>query len=104
MGFPTRSHTNRPVQPQKVARGLKFQIYKVEGLYYLYVGKARALISFTVTPKLICIFVFAYAKSRFSHDAAQITYANSTGMLHVSILLSYLFISQFCSAVSPVCN
>ena len=25
-GFPTRSHTNRAVQPQKMARGLKFQI------------------------------------------------------------------------------
>ena len=30
------------------------------------------LISFKVTAKLICPFVFAYAKSRFSHDAAQI--------------------------------
>ena len=26
-GFPTRSDTNRTVQPQKVARGLKFRIY-----------------------------------------------------------------------------
>ena len=34
--------------------------------------KTKALISFTVTGKLICVFVFAYAKSRFSHDAAQI--------------------------------
>ena len=25
-GFPTRSHTNRPVQSQKQARNLKFQI------------------------------------------------------------------------------
>ena len=41
-GFPTRSNTNWAVQPQKV------------------------------TAKLICIFVFAYAKSRFSHDAAHI--------------------------------
>ena len=30
------------------------------------------LISFAVTAKLICVFVFAYAKSRFSHDAAPI--------------------------------
>ena len=30
------------------------------------------MISFVVTAKLICLFVFAYAKSRFSHDAAQI--------------------------------
>ena len=26
------------------------------------------MISFAVTAKLICVFVFAYAKSRFSHD------------------------------------
>ena len=33
-GFPTRSDTNQAVQPQKMARGLKFRIYKVDGLYY----------------------------------------------------------------------
>ena len=33
--FPTWSDTNRAVQPQKMARGLKFRIWKVEGLYYL---------------------------------------------------------------------
>ena len=31
------------------------------------------LISFAVTVKLICVFVFAYAKRWFSHDAAHIT-------------------------------
>ena len=35
-------------------------------------AKTKALISFAVTAKLICVFVFAYAKSRFSRDAAQI--------------------------------
>ena len=34
--------------------------------------KTKGLISFTVTAKLICVFVFAYAKRWFSHDAAQI--------------------------------
>ena len=34
-------------------------------------AKTKALISFAVTTKLICVFVFAYAKSRFSHDEAQ---------------------------------
>ena len=34
-------------------------------------ARTKALISFTVTAKLICVFVFVYAKSRFSHDAAQ---------------------------------
>ena len=34
--------------------------------------KTKALISFAVTAKLICVFVFAYAKIRFSHDKAHI--------------------------------
>ena len=38
------------------------------------VAKTKALISFAVTAKLICAFAFAYAKSRFSHDAAQIVF------------------------------
>ena len=32
--FPTRSDTNQAVQPQQIARGLKFRIKEVEGLYY----------------------------------------------------------------------
>ena len=34
MWFPTRSGTNWPVQSQKMARGGKFWIWKVEELYY----------------------------------------------------------------------
>ena len=34
-GFPTRSSSNSAVQPQKMARGLKFQNKEVDGLYYL---------------------------------------------------------------------
>ena len=37
----------------------------------IHVAKTKALISFAVTAKLICVFVFAYAKKRFSHDAAH---------------------------------
>ena len=33
-GFPTRSDTNRAVQSQKMARGLKFWMWEVEGLYH----------------------------------------------------------------------
>ena len=33
----------------------------------IFVAKTKALISCAVTAKLICGFVFAYAKSRFSH-------------------------------------
>ena len=36
------------------------------------VAKTKALISFAVTGKLICVFVFAYADCWFSHEAAQI--------------------------------
>ena len=33
--------------------------------------KTKALISFTVTAKLICVFVFAYADCLFSYDMVQ---------------------------------
>ena len=36
------------------------------------VAKTQALISCAVTAQLICGFVFAYAKIRFSHDAANL--------------------------------
>ena len=38
----------------------------------MYVGKTKALISCTVIPQLICAFVFASVKSRFSLDIAHI--------------------------------
>ena len=37
------------------------------------VAKTKALISFAVTVKLIFVFLFAYAKSQFSHNEAQRT-------------------------------
>ena len=46
----------------------------------IYVAKTKALIRFAVTAKLICVFVFAYAKSRFSHDAA---YFGKVGEFHI---------------------
>ena len=38
----------------------------------MYEEKTKALINCTVTMQLICAFVFAYAKSRFSLAAAQL--------------------------------
>ena len=35
-GFPTMSDISRAVQPQKMARDLKFRIQLVEGLHYPY--------------------------------------------------------------------
>ena len=42
-------------------------------LYTIRVAKTKALISFAVTTKLICAFVFAYADCSFSHAAAQMS-------------------------------
>ena len=39
----------------------------------IHVAKTKALISFAVTAKLICGFVFAYANCCFSHAQAQIS-------------------------------
>ena len=40
----------------------------------IYVAKTKALISFAVTAKLICVFVFAYAKCWFSHNEAHLVF------------------------------
>ena len=69
--FPTWCDTNQAVQLQKMARVLKFWIEKEEGFYYL-CRENKGADSFTVTAKLICVFVFAYAKCWLSHDAAHI--------------------------------
>ena len=62
--FSTRSDTNRTVQLQKIAGGLKFRNLEVEVLTFsMYVAKAKALIS--------CAFVFANAEISFSHDATH---------------------------------
>ena len=71
-GFPTRSHTNPAVQPQKMAGHLKFRIKEVEGLYYPS-SENKDADQFRGYHEADLLFVFAYAKSWFSHDAAQIT-------------------------------
>ena len=40
--------------------------------FTIHVAKTKPLISFAVTAKLICVFVFAHVKNLFSHDAAHI--------------------------------
>ena len=40
-------------------------------------AKTKALISCAVNAQLICVFVFALAKRRFSHDAAHIIITKS---------------------------
>ena len=66
-GFPTRFDTKQAVQIQKMVRDLKFWSKEVEGLYYPCSENKCA----GVFAQLICAFVFAYAKSRFSHGIAH---------------------------------
>ena len=57
------------------------------------VAKTKPLISFAVTPKLICGFVFAYAKSRFSHEEAHVMIANlQFSLLQTHFALHFLVI------------
>ena len=59
-----------------MARGLKFGIKEVEGLYYLCSENKGAVqlhgmhCTAAQYVQLICAFVFAYSKGRFSHDTA----------------------------------
>ena len=51
----------------------------------IHVAKTKALISFAVTAKLICVFVFAYADCWFSHEKAQMySYCHNCNYLLLS--------------------
>ena len=71
----------------------------------MHVAKTKSLISYAVTAKLICVFVFAYAKNWFSHDAAHLAFnpnrpngqiGDSTFFLGVSgvIFIFYLIFGE----------
>ena len=49
----------------------------------IHVAKTKVLISFAVTAKLICVFGFAYAKSRFSNNEAHLVKIVFTSELFV---------------------
>ena len=65
-------------------------------------AKTKALFNFAVTPKLICGFVFVYAKGRFSHDVAHIVNLGITlrGMQCVSYFCfkTYFVVRDYCSS------
>ena len=69
--FPTRFDTNQAVQLQKMARGLKFQIWKVEGLYYLCSENKGADQLRGYREADLCLR-FRICKRWFSHDAAHL--------------------------------
>ena len=68
-----------------MARGLKFGIYEIAGLYRtICVAKTKALISFA------SLFSHTYANNRFSHVVA-----------HFSGII-YLYLSNFCTGEFPL--
>ena len=74
-----------------MARGLKFWIQEVEGQIVLSVhGKTRCCqISCVVTTQLMCTFVFACAKSRFSQDAKN---KDADQSVHLHSLRVFVFL------------
>ena len=68
--YPTWSDTNQAVQLQKMARGLKFRIWKVEGFYYLFSENKGAdqLRGYCKADLRLCFHIH---KCWFSHDVAH---------------------------------
>ena len=60
-------------------------------------AKTKALISFAVTTKLICVFVFAYANCLFSHAKAHIIIYSCSKI--VIILAMKHFLAYFISYI-----
>ena len=82
------SDTNRDVQPQKMARGLKFRIYVEEGLYHWYsenkgsdqlrgYRKADLRLCFRICKKPVFSQRGSNAKGRFSHNNTQLMFTIS---------------------------
>ena len=69
MWFSNRSNTNQAVQSGNIARSLKFRS-----------GKKR---NCTIQVAKTKVFVFAYAKCWFSHDAAQIE--SISALMHTTL-------------------
>ena len=60
-------------KPHCTVLKLEISDLRRRGVCTVHVVKTKAQISSAVTAKLICAFVFAYAKCLFSHDATHIS-------------------------------
>ena len=76
-----------------MARGLKKLDYGSWGIV-ISIAKTKALISCAVTVQRICFFVFAYAKSRFSHNEAHMTSSQFINVMHGVYFLQGIGIPQ----------
>ena len=70
-GFATTVDSNRPAQPQKLYRGLKFRIWKLEVLYYLGSEQQRCWSDCADAQADLHLCCAHYGKTRFSHDMAH---------------------------------
>ena len=50
-------------------------------------AETKALISCAVTAQLVCVSVFAYAKSRFSHNEAHINQSRTNGPINAHLTI-----------------
>ena len=69
--FPTRSDSNRPAQPQKLARVLKFRLYNLD-IILSKQRKTKALIRLRGCAGWSALLLFAYDIDTFSHGLAHI--------------------------------
>ena len=67
------------MQIRQVPKTNKFCTIFVQNRLFAY-AKTKTQISCIVTVQLICVFVFAYAKSRFSHEAAHFRFDKEKGL------------------------
>ena len=109
LGFPTRCDSNRPAQPQKLARGLKFPIYKLEVLYYL--GSENKGADQTVPMhRLICSFVvhiwlkqvFSWRGSNMWHWQQGLNVSKTFRQIAVYAKTSYSYLLVKNNGHSPV--
>ena len=66
-------------------------------------AKTKALINCSATAQLTCTFDFAYAKSRFSHDVAQIMMFRTTKKFENAILMFKHYLFYF-NHTESLCN
>ena len=63
----------------------------------MYLMKTKVLIKCAVTVQLICAFVFAYAKSRFSNDVAKTRQLSTMLLIRLQMLkLILIFAACIC--------
>ena len=96
--FPTWSDTNQAVWLQKMARGLKFRIKKVEGLFYLW-SENKGDDQLRGYREADLRLIFAYAKRWFSHEWLNYTIKFLKFQTHTNFTVNTLKFKLRCSTI-----